>query len=396
MKKYVSIILSYPAVCLMLWQCEEVDVFPTDYYEQAASFSDSSANHPNAPTYQTILQNHQRQGIVGATLLVKDRKGLWIGAAGYADIASDAPMSPHSIYFIASISKVFTSAAVYRYVDQGILSLDDPICHYLSSEIVDKVENVDQATIAHLLSHRSGIRDFYTVQFDLDRLNADQSWRKEEVLKYVYGKKASFNVDETYEYSNTNFLLLSLILEKVSGLSFQEVYETTIFNPLELSSAYYSEETIIPPGVVKGYADIYDNGSFVESQFLYREELGIGGDGGVAINAYDLAVFLERLIRSDFISLSSKSQMMNWFELPEDYVWDEYGQDENGYGIERFNTRYESAIGHTGGIDGFATYGFYFPESDMTYVLLCNSASIESGDVHASLFDDVMEVMFQE
>ncbi|MBV6645232.1 MAG: beta-lactamase family protein [Cyclobacteriaceae bacterium] len=390
MNKYLYIIIALA----MLVQCQEVEVRPASFYERAASFNDSSATHPNASVYQAILNNHQRQGIVGATLLVKDSQGLWVGAAGSADIASDAQMSPQAVYFIASISKVFTSAAVYRLVDRGLLSLNDPISQYLSDEIVDEVENVKDATIAHLLSHRSGIRDFYTTKFDLDRLNANQTWKKEDVIKYVYGKNASFQVDKNYEYSNTNFLLLSMALESVTGLSFEEVYQNHVFEPLNLRSAYYSEDMIVPPGAVKGYVDLYNNGSFVESAFLYKEELGIGGDGGVAINAYDLAVFLENLVDTDFISAASQSEMTNWFPLPRDYVWEEYGQDENGYGIERFNTRYESAIGHTGGIDGFSTYGFYFPESDMTYILLCNSSSVEAGDVHASLFDEVLEIMF--
>ncbi|MGD1894411.1 MAG: serine hydrolase domain-containing protein [Cyclobacteriaceae bacterium] len=378
----------------MCWRCTEPEVLPTTYYDQPPSFADSSAEHPKASVYQSILEQHQRQGLVGATLLVKDQNGLWIGAAGYSDIANDVPMEPDHVFFIASISKVFTASAVYRYIDQGLLSFDDKISQWLSDEVIDNVENSDQATIAHLLSHRSGILDFYTNQFDLDRLNADQKWTKEEVLTYIYGKPAEFEIDASYSYSNTNFLLLSMILEQVSGKSFEELYQEEVFNPLNLSSAYYSEEQIIPEGVVKGYVDLYDNKQFVESTFLYEDELGIGGDGGVAINAYHLAVFLENLVNDSFISASSQALMTDWFPLPEDYHWDEYGQTDNGYGLERFNTKYESAFGHTGGIDGFSTYGFYFPESDMTYVLLCNSASLASGDIHASIFEKVLNEMF--
>ncbi|MEM9328708.1 MAG: serine hydrolase [Bacteroidota bacterium] len=388
-QKTLSLLLL--AICLI--QCEDVDVFPSSHYDQPSPVEDSSAIHPNGAVYRRILDEHQQAGLVGATLLVKDRDGLWIGAAGYADIASDVPMGSHSLYFIASISKVFTSAAVYRYVDQGLLTLDDPIAQWLSDEIVDKVDNVDQATIGHLLSHRSGIRDFYTTQFDLDRINTDHGWSKEEVLEYVYNKKANFEVDGGYSYSNTNFLLLSMVLEEVSGQSFETVYRDLVFDPLSLSSAYYSEEIIIPEGAVKGYVDLYDNETFVESEFLYKDELGIGGDGGVAINAYHLAIFLENLVNPEFISLASQAQMTNWF--PIEGIDDVFGQTENGYGLERFNTPYESAIGHTGGIDGFSTYGFYFPESDMTYVLLCNSADASKGDLFESFLEEVLEVMFQ-
>ena len=160
---------------LLLFQCEEIDTLPASFYDQPAPFNDSSNIHPRGDVYQSILQQHQRQGLVGATLLVKDKDGLWIGAEGYADIANNVKMGPHSLYFIASISKAYTSAAVYRYVDLGLISLNDPIAQWLSQEIVDKVDNVDKATVGDLLSHRSGIRDFYTTQFELDRLNTDQN-----------------------------------------------------------------------------------------------------------------------------------------------------------------------------------------------------------------------------
>lgn len=386
-------IVSILSLGFLFFQCEEPESLPSTFYNQPIPFADSSSLHPNAAAYQAILEEHQRQGLVGATLLVKDRDGLWIGAEGYADIANNIAMESHSLYFIASISKVFTSAAIYRYVDQGLLSLEDPIAQWLSEEIVDKVDNVSEATIGDLLSHRSGIRDFYTTQFDLDRLNADHHWSKEDVIKYVYNKRANFEVGNDYEYSNSNFLLLSMIMERLSGNSFEQVYEEMVFDPLNLSSAYYSEDVIIPAGAVKGYVDLYGNETFVESEFLYRDELGIGGDGGVAINAYHLAVFLENLVNPGFISNESQSQMRNWF--PIDAFEDVFGQDENGYGLERFNTPYESAIGHTGGIDGFITYGFYFPESDMTYVLLCNTADSSKGDLFESFFERTLEVMFQ-
>lgn len=386
-KLFIILSLSF-----LFFQCEEIETFPASTYDQPVFFSDSSSIHPDGNRYQTILENHQRQGLVGATLLVKDDNGLWLGAAGYADLASNVEMGTNSLYFIASISKLFTSAAVYRYVDQGLISLEDPIAQWLSNEVVDKVDNVKEANIGHLLSHRSGIRDFYTTQFDLDRINDDHHWNKEEVLRYAYGKKAAFNVGEAYEYSNTNFLLLSMILERVSGMTFEEVYQEMVFNPLELTSAYYSEEVVIPSDAVKGYVDLYDNETFVESLFLYQDELGIGGDGGVAINAYHLAVFLENLVNPDFISAQSQAQMTNWFSI--DGADDVFGQTENGYGLERFNTPYESAIGHTGGIDGFITFGFYFPESDKTYVLLCNSADASKGEVFESLFEATLEVMF--
>lgn len=377
----------------VVFSCEKNTVEPVDFYDCSLGFSDSSAKHPKANIYQEILDENRKQSAIGAVLLVKDEHGVWMGASGYADVASNAEMKPCNTFLIASISKVFTSAAVYRLIDDGIMSLNDPISKWLDDEVVEKVENASECQVKHLLSHTSGIADYYTTALELDRLNRESNnWSKEEVLAYTYGKKATNKVGETYYYCNTNFLILAMMLEKASGKSFEEVYQQEVFEPLGLTSAYYSESNPIPAGCVKGYAEIYGNDKYAETEFLYGDELGIGGDGGVAINAYDLAMFLENLAKGNLISDESYAEMTNWFDIPEDWHWDAYGQIQNGYGIEKFDTDFGVAIGHTGGIDGFSTYAYYFPDSDKTYILLQNSIGLDGRA--SDIFEAIGKEMF--
>ncbi|MBX2846432.1 MAG: beta-lactamase family protein [Saprospiraceae bacterium] len=385
-------------LCALLFvACASNDVVPPSFY--ACSFSNplNSASHPKAEIYQGLLEDYRKKGLVGATLLVRDKDGLWIGADGKADIESDIDLQACNSFLIASISKVFTSAAVYRYIDKDILSLEDPISQWLDPIFVEEVKNADQAQIKHLLAHTSGIADYYTNAFELDRINkVNNDWSKEEVLGYVFGKKATNSVGQTYAYSNTNFLLLAMILERASGLSFEEVYRQEVFAPLGLTTAYYNERNPLPVGVVKGYVDIYGNGQFVESAFLYGDEIGIGGDGGIAINAFDLATFFEEMMKGNLISQSSLDRMTEWFDLPEDWHWDEFGQTESGFGIEKFNTPFGEAVGHSGGVDGFSSLALYFPEEDMTYILLVNSnGNAEGSEAEEALGLEVLEEMFR-
>jgi len=398
MKIYNIYLCAIALLLIGITSCEQNEILPASNYSCDLGALDNSAVHPKATTYQNILENNRKNGIVGAVLLVKDKDGIWLGADGKSDIASDIDMLSCNTFLIASISKAFTTAATYRYIDKGVLTLEDPISKWLDASIIENVNNADKAQIKHLLSHTSGIADFYTFQFELDRINRiSNDFTKEEVLKYIYGVGALNEVGETYNYTNTNFLLLSMILENASGLSFEQVYQQEVFSPLGLNSAYYSEEQTIPNGTVKGYVDIYGNGQFVDSEFLYNDELGIGGDGGIAINAFDLAIFFEQLMKGNLISNTSLNEMTNWFDLPNDWVSDDdpFGQNENGFGIERFNTNYGSAVGHTGGIDGFTTIALYFPEEDMTYILLLNSAGSEEGnDSGEKIFEEVAREMF--
>ncbi len=390
----INLVVLFTVIMVLITSCEKNAVLPSDIYACSFSFQDSSAVHPKASIYQNILDDNRKNGLVGAILLVKDTDGLWIGSSGKADIASNVDMKSCNSFLIASISKVFTASAIYRYIDKGVLTLQDPINKWIPRSITDKINNANKAKIGHLLSHTSGIADYYTLQFDLDRINRiSNNWSKEDVLKYTYGVKATNEVGETYYYSNTNFLLLSIILENASGLSFKQVYQQEVFSPLNLSSAYYSESNPIPEGCVKGYVDIYGKGLFPESEFLYKDELGIGGDGGIAINVYDLGIFLEKLMKGDLISSNSLSEMTNWFDLPDDWHWDTYGQNENGYGIEKFNTSYGYAVGHTGEIDGYSTYALYYPEYDMTYILLVNSAGDNTAE--DAIFMNTIKEMFE-
>jgi len=185
--------------------CEQEEVKPISYYDCSDS---NDRNHPKAETFQSILDENLKLDVVGGVLLVKDSDGLWIGSGGYADLASNVSMKTCNTFYIASISKLYTAVLTYKYIDRGLLSFDDQISQYLPSEIIEEVANVSTSSISDLLSHRSGIPDFYTDQFDLDRLNTELDLDKFEVLEYVYGKSADFSSpDESYSYSNTNYLL---------------------------------------------------------------------------------------------------------------------------------------------------------------------------------------------
>lgn len=379
---------------LLFFSCQKnVEPISTNY-ACAFPFVDSSQTHPNHAVYQTILEEERQANVVGAILLVKDKYGLWMGADGQADIENNELMTPCHRSFIGSISKVYTSAAVYSYIDEGKLSLETYVRDVLPEKLIKKVANADEAQIQHLLAHTSGIADFYSTEFELDRLNRyHNKWTKEDVLKYTYGLSSTHDLGETYSYSNTNFLILSMILEEVSEKSLETIYKERVFDPLQLSSAYYNEENIIPDHTPKGYADMYGTGSYIQVDFAHLDELGIGGDGGVCSNAYDLATFLEGLDDNTIISDSSYQLMMNSFDLPSDWHWETYGQIKNGYGIELFSSEYGEAIGHTGAVDGFYSYAFHFPAEDRTYVLLVNSGA-KASDV-SGFYKRVLPILFQ-
>ncbi len=387
--------LIFSAIILItILACEKNEILPESSYDCAFSFPDSSSIHPNAAIYQDILDRNRSAGIVGASLMIKDRDGVWVGASGKADIASGVDVQPCSKFLIASISKSFTAAVIFNLIDEGVLSLDDPVTKWISRSVTDKLENANKSTIRHLLSHKSGIPDYYTLQFELDRINnPDNGWTQEEVLEYAYGKKATDPVGKTYYYSNTNYLLLGMIIENASGLSLEEAYRQKLFEPMGLTSAYYNTSRPIPEDLVKGYVDVYGNGQYVESEFLYKDELNTA-DGGIASNAYDLGMFFEKLLKGEIISPQSLDQMTDYEDLPSGWIDEDFGHFQNGLGLEHNQTPYGNSTGHTGGIDGFLSIAQYFPEHDATFVLLVNSGSYENSQ-RLNIYRECLKVMFE-
>lgn len=382
------------ALLILAFGCDKTEIEPESYYNCEIAFSDSSGNHPKAAIYQQILEDNQSKGMVGTVLLVKDGDGLWQGASGKADLATGTDVQVCNRFLIASNTKVFTATVVMALIDGGIISLEDPVTKWLPASITDKLANADEAQIKHLLSHTSGVPDYYTAQFELDRINnINNEWKDEDILAYAYGQKPDFAVGETYGYSNSGYVLLGMIAESASGKSITELYDSYIFRPLNLSSAYYGTEKTIPESTVKGYVDIYDNGSIAQSEFLYGDEMGTT-DGGIVINAYDLAVFIESLAKGKLVSADRLAEMQNWFDLPAFWIDEGLGQIKNGFGIEYFESQYGYAIGHTGGVDGFSTMMFYFPEKDRTFIFFNNTVGI-GRESTLDIYDRCLKEMFE-
>lgn len=390
MKNFILILLTI----ILFISCEENETFPESYYACQLAFADSSSSHPKSAFYQEILDRNRRNGIVGASMMIKDSDGVWIGASGKADIASDIDIIPCNSFLIASISKPFTAATIFHLIDEGKLKLNDPVNKWINKTITDKLENANNATIRHLLNHTSGLADYYTLQFELDRINKKYNdWKQEDILSYAYGKSATNTVGESYFYSNTNFLLLGMIIENASGVSLEEAYQQKIFIPANLPNTTFSINKPIPDGNVKGYVEIYGNGQFVESEFLYKDELRTA-DGGIATNAYELGLFFEKLLKAEIISQVSLDLMTTYEDLPGDWIDGEFGHFKNGLGLEYNKTPYGNSTGHTGSIDGFLSIAQYFPEQDATFILLVNSKSSDNSH-RLNIYRETLEVMFE-
>ena len=198
-------------------------------------------------------------------------------AAGWHDRKNKIPANPNALFKIASISKLYVAVAITKLANAKRLSLDKTLAHYFP-ELVGRIENADKITLRLMVQHRSGIPNLT----DHPGFWANPPKSTEEALGYVLDLPANFEPDEDYGYSNTNYLLLSELIEKVVGYSHQKYIKEEILEPLGLKNTFGSLSEVNIDDVMSGYYVGYDANLKTEEQ-------------GMLATAEDVGIFLRAL-----------------------------------------------------------------------------------------------------
>ncbi|HNR07716.1 MAG TPA: serine hydrolase domain-containing protein [Saprospiraceae bacterium] len=395
MKKLMIIL----GLCLSALACQKGDIDAST----ACSFTypPGNDNHPKAARLRDILNKYNKLGLPGISLLVRDGSGSWIGAAGMADIEKNIPFQPCTVAKVASITKMFTGTLVHLLVEQHTFKLDDKVDAFLDEEVLDKVKNCRGATIRQLMNHTTGIYDLITSDaFYLALLNdPDKKWSAEELIKFTYGKEPKFELGKSCFYSNTNTLLLSMVIQKATGRTNQDLLREKILHPLGMNDTYYYSHDELPPITAQGYFDLYNNQRIVN---VTNFNTGSGnGYGGFFSTVLDLQKFIEPLLRTKTIlTAGSMVEMTNF--IPEADPEDPANDLNLGAGLMKryFNqplTSDKYGYGHTGRDLGYSANAFYFPNYDVTCCFMVNygtNAESELREVFFDFQDELTDALF--
>jgi len=331
--------------------------------------------NPKSDEFQSLLDNYVNKGLPGAILLVKDEEGFFIGSAGMADIRENIPMQACHVSKIASITKFMLGVAVMRLQEKGILSLEDPVNKYISSDYLKKIANGDSPlTIRNLMNHTSGIYEVIEDQnFYLQVLNdPTRHWTADELLKYVYNKESmfAFSPADTVGYSNTNYLLLSKIIESATGLPHNVTLHNEVIDLLGLDDTYYFYHDPLPDkGIAQGYFDLYNNGNL---ENLTRWNTGSGnGYGGVYSTVWDMYRFIDALfIQKSLLNQASLDEMLTFHPDIESGKYLGVACFKDFINIGDPDSDY--AWGHRGRDLSYSADLFYFPMHQATMALIVN------------------------
>ncbi len=239
---------------------------------------------PLPDTVQEQVDGAIDHGLDGIIVYVdQSGKAPALYAAGWKNRATQVPADPQALFKIASISKLYIATAAAKLVNDQSLSLDDTLADHLP-ELVGRIEYADQITLRMLLQHRSGIPN-YTDHDDFE-------WSKpqtdiNENLKLVFGEPADFGPGTRYSYSNTNYLLIGQILDKVLGYSHRQYISREILAPLGLTHTYGLLSQVDIGEVVSGYHYPYDT----DLKEIYHSSPA----GSMVATAQDTGIFLRAL-----------------------------------------------------------------------------------------------------
>jgi D-alanyl-D-alanine carboxypeptidase len=273
---------------------------------------------------------------------------------------------------MGSTVKLFTATLIFQLQEEGKLQLDDKLSDYLQGDNIDKIKNAEIATIRQLLQHSSGIYNYIqNLQFQTASLNdLLKEWKAEDLLEYAYHQAPYFAPDEDVQYSNTNYILLGLLIEKIEGKPLYQVFEDKIFNPLGLAHTAFAGKDPVPEGIARGYIDIYSNLHVIEGTYYSGWDY-YTADGGLISNPYEMSVFFRALMQGQVIDGNSLAEMLSW-KTPKNQDPGFY-EIAYGLGIFKMTTTKGLCYFHSGDAIGYYANMLYFPEDSTTVVYAVNS-----------------------
>ncbi|MGF7173955.1 serine hydrolase domain-containing protein [Azospirillum doebereinerae] len=313
----------------------------------------------------------RRYDAPGGVLALSGPDGiLRIAAAGLADRARGIPVTPDTRFHIASTGKMMTAVAVMQLVQAGRLALSDPALPLVDLPGAERLANLGTATVADLLSHRSGIPDCLRNAAASSARHPSPRWTVAEAL--TEAPCGPPTKPGAYVYSNTNYMLLGRIVERMDGTGLAEALEARIFRPAGMTATSLGADPA-DPAVAHGYRAPKPDGSRADaSLYAYSSPLG---DAPVTTTAGDLERFMTALFRRSGLLLDPA--------LLREMLVDRAGDAEDGYGygIMVEDSDFGPKHGHPGRLAGFRTEAWYYPERDSVVILIMNGDENTDDDV---------------
>ncbi len=293
---------------------------------------------------------------MGSIAVSKNGQLIYTRSLGLADVASQRAATEASRYRIGSISKTFTAVLVFKAIEQKKLSLQQSIDRFFPT-----LPHAGKITVAHLLAHRSGIHNFTN---DSTYLTWNTQPKTEaDMIGLITAGGSDFEPGTKAAYSNSNYVLLTYLLQQVFKQPYAQLLQTHIAGPAKLSATYLGKAIDPAKNECRSYR--FDGQWQAEPETDPSIPLGAGA---IVSTPSDLVRFSDALFGGQLLRPESLAQMQTL-------------QDNYGKGLFRIPFNDHAGFGHTGGIDGFSSVFIHFADSSVSYALTSNGTRMNNNDI---------------
>ncbi|NUP23354.1 MAG: beta-lactamase family protein [Streptomyces sp.] len=330
----------------------------------------ASAGVPPEPDVKglwNVLRTVKRQGAPGTMARIDDGASVYWAATGVADRGSGRTISNADRFRIGSVTKIFSAVVLLQLTDERKLKLDAPVNHYLPGLLPD-----DRITVRHVLSHRSGLYD-YTNDMFARTVPGFEAVRKKvftyrQLVDRSLDKPRTTGPGGAYSYSNTNFVVAGMLIEKLTGHLVRAEYQKRIIDPLQLRDTFYLHPgTKIPGRHARGYLTPDTAGAKLVDATEQTASWAQSA-GAIISSTRDLNTFLSALLGGRLTSRAQLTQMQRWVPAGASQAY--------GLGLRRRDLSCGiSVYGHTGAVQGYYTYAFASKDGRRTLAALANTSN---------------------
>ncbi len=356
------------------------------------TFTRTVGQSPVNPQFAALLQTKLDScratfdvpGISATLLLPGDL--YWNGTSGEADINSLELLDTFHVFQGASTTKLFTATIVFQLIEEGLLDLDDTIGTFLAP-----ITNIPGSRrLRYLLNHRSGLAEYLGVDGCTENWfqTPDAVWTPEEVIS-TYNAPPNFAQNAAFSYSNTNYVLLGMIIEAVTGYAFADELQARILEPLGLEETYFPPALPITGVLTPGWTSFTQTGVYDTDATPVLQDCFASfafSAGALVTRPWDLAHFTRAAMRGDLLSPESLTTMRTCSNV-------NFSDGANGYGhgTMRYTYAGRTYFGHSGDISGFTQMAMHGLQDSVTLVLSINRNNAPRGPIAGVLLAAVHE-----
>lgn len=350
-------------ICMtyLLWGCLVMEEGPVWQLSCSENFVNT---HLASAALDSVARQAIDEGLTGVSLaVVSANKGTYLKSFGSADLSTGEAMQVCHKFRVASLTKVMTATATLMLVDKGAITLNTVAGEYLDASQVSGIQGINEITVEQLLNHTSGIPNYDDdIRFAPMILGDPGSpvtlEQKLNLVRNSGGRVPKWVIKKFGQiYSNTNYLILQLIIEKAAGMPYEQLVREQVIEPLNLSNTSFGSEEAFPAGLSTGYVDFYGNDVMrnVHEWDAHRFD----AEGDLISTAADMQKFFRQLLAGSLIP---------------DPLLQEMKDKRLGLLQEEFEL--ENAMGHDGIGIGYSAEMWYLPGSGLMVVMLSNQGRL--------------------